>query len=171
MGVGSCLQCSPAKEAGSELGEWVEGVEAEVGASREGQDHLVAPVMGSLPHPPRAAFRAAGAGVAFSTGLQARPGWWGPGVGTFEAERMLSAADIFCLARPPVSVFMFSSLTLAVWSTSLRKILAFESCCHNNHFITPQAQYLRNAESFLKSVRCTSKGNGSSLFLHYFAGK
>lgn len=52
-----------------------------------------------------------------------------------------------------------------------QKILAFESCCHNNHFITRQAQYLRNAESFLKSVRCTSKGNRSSLFLHYFAGK
>lgn len=52
-----------------------------------------------------------------------------------------------------------------------QKILAFESCCHNNHFITRQAQYLRNAESSLKSVRCTSKGNRSSLFLHYFAGK
>lgn len=92
-------------------------------------------------------------------------------MGAFEPERMLSAADSFCLARPPVSVFMFFSLTLAVWSTSLRKILAFESCCHNNRFITRQAQYLGDAESFLKSVRCTSKGNRSSLFLHYFAGK
>src|SRR3712207_8184013 len=65
------------------------------------------------------------------------------------------------IRRPPRStLFPYTTLFRSI----SQKILAFESCCHNNHFITRQAQYLRNAESFLKSVRCTSKGNRSSLF-------
>lgn len=102
-----------------------------------------------------------GQGLVSPTGQQSQAGvvQRAPSLPLRQSGCSLPASDAFCGVHLPASVFMFSSLMPAV------KILAFESCCHNNHFITRQAQYLRNAESFLKSV-CAAHQRG--IGAHYF---
>lgn len=76
----------------------------------------------------------------------------------------LSISDAFRRAHLPVSVFMFSSLTLAVWSTSLRKYLLLKVVAITTTSLHARPSISEMQNLSLKACAAHQRGIGA----HYF---
>ena len=129
--------------------------------------HLRPALLWAEPHPDSSQ----GRGLASLAGVQSQArvcGWGTPRPAPSDTEQKLSASgqpsDAFCWAHLPVSVFMFSSLTLAVWSTSLRKYLLLKVVAITTTSLHARPSISEMQNLSLKACAAHQRGIGA----HYF---
>ena len=132
------------------------------GASPGERHHLSPDFLWAAPHPDSFQGRA----LAFPAGLQSQAGVVvrGPFPSPLDTERGLPASNAFYWTHLPVSVFMFSSLTMAVWSTSLRKYLLLKVVAITTTSLHARPSISEMQNLSLKACAAHQRGIGA----HYF---